>query len=417
MTTIASLRVKLEANTRAFRRGISEATESVKRFSIRATAAATAAGVAMSAVFAQAVKDADNLNNLAIRLGTTTKALSELRFVASQSGIDFNVFSTALQRMVRRISEAAETGKGEAAPALEALGLEAKALAALKPDKQFEAIAEAMKQLGNQGERVRLAMKLFDTEGVSLVQTMTKGARGIKAARREARLLGITLSGNTAKVAQKVAAAWDKLTSTIAAALRNLALKAAPKVLVALRFLQGEINSVLRGTNETFNNFIGETQALFELIGMVFKRTAAGEYKSAADLIFKIVQSLGRKLAVEVNNIAGLMRELIGPDVFDGWIAAVEFFKGALSIIKRTLQSIGTIIGGTAAVVGETLRGNFSGTTVINQQVWRDLARIWESRDPTDGNEQDRDLLRANETQVEELRRIGNTITNIGVLQ
>ena len=45
MTTIASLRVKLEANTRAFRRGVSEATETVKRFSLRATAAATAAGV------------------------------------------------------------------------------------------------------------------------------------------------------------------------------------------------------------------------------------------------------------------------------------------------------------------------------------------------------------------------------------
>src|SRR5690606_17818998 len=45
-----------------------------------------------------------------------------------------------------------------------------------------------------QGDRVRLAMKLFDSEGVALLQTMKGGAAAIRAYRDEARALGASLS-------------------------------------------------------------------------------------------------------------------------------------------------------------------------------------------------------------------------------
>jgi len=77
-----------------------------------------------------------------------------------------------MQRMTRRVQEAAQ-GSGVAADALKQLRLDASQLAKLRPDEQFKRVAERLAQVSDSGERVALAFKLFDSEGVRVLQ-MTK---------------------------------------------------------------------------------------------------------------------------------------------------------------------------------------------------------------------------------------------------
>ncbi len=164
-----------------------------------AIAGVAAAGLAR--LTQQGLVTADALAKTSSRLGIASEELASLRVAAERTAAMANgAFDTALQRMVRRVQEASQ-GTGEAKGAIEALGLSAQALAQMSPDQQFRAIADAMTGVDEQGKRVALAFKLFDTEGVALVNTLRAGSAGLDAFTAKADVAGVTLDSlATAKV-------------------------------------------------------------------------------------------------------------------------------------------------------------------------------------------------------------------------
>jgi len=160
----------------------------------------------------------DKIQKLSIRLGASTEALSQYKFVAEQTGVTFDALTTAWQRQTRRISEAAK-GTGEAKGALLELGLSAERLNNLAPEKQFEIIADRIDQVSNKADKVRLAMNLWDSEGVTLLQTIEGGSKAIKDMRDEADRLGLTLTRDQANAIAKANDQINILTKTISAGL------------------------------------------------------------------------------------------------------------------------------------------------------------------------------------------------------
>lgn len=159
-----------------------------------ATKVAGLAGAAgLGALVSSSLKANDALAKTADRLGLTTQSLAGLQHAAELSGAGTDTLNMALQRMTRRVAEAAQ-GTGEAKGALQELGIDAQKLAAMSPDQQFRAIAGAMEGVAGQGDKVRLAMKLFDSEGVKLVNTLAMGEQGLNEAQREAEAYGVALS-------------------------------------------------------------------------------------------------------------------------------------------------------------------------------------------------------------------------------
>lgn len=164
--------------------------------SYRALAGAAVIGgvVKLTASFAAQV---DETNKLAGQLGISTEALSELEFAAAQSGIEFRTMALATQRLVRRLSEAADGG-GPAADALKELGVNARELEGARPEQVIEILADALQGVGTQYDRVRLAQKLFDSEGVKFLRLLQGGSEGIRELRQQAADLGVTLTQDTA---------------------------------------------------------------------------------------------------------------------------------------------------------------------------------------------------------------------------
>src|SRR5690606_10456110 len=94
----------------------------------------------------------------------------------------------------------------------------------------FQAISDAMGNFANQGDKVRLAMQIFDTEGVGLVNTFNSN---LKKSGDEFERLGMTVTNAQAKSVEafndagsRMGAVWDgflmQLTANIAPALANL---------------------------------------------------------------------------------------------------------------------------------------------------------------------------------------------------
>jgi len=153
-----------------------DASKTMKGFSVASlksitslAAGVTAAGVAFGAFAKRIIDYGDKLDKLNKRLGVSVEALDKLRQVGELSGVQFNTLTMALQRMTRRLAEAAD-GAGPAADALDDLGLNAADLIRLAPEEQFRIIAQRLSQVENGTIRLVNAYRLFDSEGVVVLQ-------------------------------------------------------------------------------------------------------------------------------------------------------------------------------------------------------------------------------------------------------
>ena len=196
-------------------------------------AVSVAATAATAAIVAGSLKSIDALAKTSDKLGIAISDLQALRQAAELTGVGTNTLDMSLQRMTRRLSEAAQ-GTGEAQDALKELNLDALALAKVSPDEQFREIAGAMEQVGSQSDRVRLAFKLFDSEGAALVNTLALGKSGLQEIGDEMDALGASITrvdaakvedANDAmlRVATAAGAITDRLTIELAPAIEAVA--------------------------------------------------------------------------------------------------------------------------------------------------------------------------------------------------
>lgn len=155
---------------------------------------------AFTALYKSQAPVVDRLGKVADKLGLTTNALQALRDAGERAGIGTQAVDVGLQRMTRRLADAAQ-GSGEAVKALDQLNLSAADLVKLNADQQFLAISDALEQIDNQSEKVRLSFKFFDSEGVDLFKILRTD---VESAADEMDRLGISL--NRVDVAQVEAA-------------------------------------------------------------------------------------------------------------------------------------------------------------------------------------------------------------------
>lgn len=269
MPTISTLTVRLSANSAKLVAEFKKAQRRADTFGSRMkgvarTASRAFVGLAATAVPAlvalgvAGVQAADNLAKTAAKLGISADQLAGLRFAAEQTGVGLRTLDLGLQRMVRRVAEAAK-GTGEAQKALKELGLDARSLAAQSPDEQFRRIADAMQDVGSQSDKVRLGFKLFDSEGVGLVNTLESGRQELDKFTEEARRLGLTLTGRQLENVQKAADAQNRVSKAFAGLGRQLGATLAPAITSAATAV---VNIVARVT-EAVPKFAAWSASIF----------------------------------------------------------------------------------------------------------------------------------------------------------
>lgn len=210
---------------RAFRKTGSVIDTVAGGFSRLAAALGVSFGAGAAArEFSRFVDDADRLGKTAQKLGFAVEELQRVGYAAELNGVNFQTMAVAIQRATRRIAEVASTGKGEAAPALDALGVSAEQLTRLGLEDRMAVLADAFANVSDQGERVRLAFKLFDTEGVDMVRVLQDGSAAFRELTQEAERAGRVLDKEATEAAERlndamsrVAAAKDRAFARFAA--------------------------------------------------------------------------------------------------------------------------------------------------------------------------------------------------------
>jgi len=269
MAIIRTLGVAVKAKTTNFdkgmkgvRKGLVE-TESRFRKAAKAAAAfsaALAAGLAFATV--KMIDAIDEQKKFASRIGISFEALQEFQFANEKAGNSVNVLNLGLQRMSRRIAEASQ-GMGEAQTALVELGLDAVALAKLPLEDQFKLIADSLDGVKGSSDKTRLAFKLFDSEGVALINTIKGGSAALEEQGQRARELGIIVSNLDAQGIERL---QDVFTET-KAVLKGIGTRILVELTAPLKALGEVVLAVIEGFNTLFG----------------FSKDPADTFKAAAD--------------------------------------------------------------------------------------------------------------------------------------
>jgi hypothetical protein len=236
MATLAKLTAYLNVNSAQFESGMKRARLGLTKFgdvakksATIAAGAMTVAGTAAALLATRQAAVIDQTAKTATKLGVLIGDLQAYRLVAQESGVATNTFDMALQRQTRRVAEAAQ-GMGEAQGALKQLNLDAKALAQLSPDKQFLEIATALEGVSSQSERIRLAFKLFDSEGVGVVNMLGDLSGELQKAREFNDKFNITLTQTDAAKVEEARDTFGRLGQILGGVGNTIAVYFSPLV-------------------------------------------------------------------------------------------------------------------------------------------------------------------------------------------
>jgi len=261
MATIKRLLVELGGNAQSLAQELTKGRKNLNKFAKDAAAAgkkvalaltgiATAVGVGIVAIIERQAGKIDALTKKADSMGMGVEALQRLEYQAELTGVASDKLGSSIIRATRNISEAAQ-GTGEAAKALHDLGLDAENLTKLSPDKQFYAIAEAMKAIEDPSARVRMAMQIFGREGAALVNTLTGDLEGMGA---EFDALGVSITRQQAAAVEAYNDSKTKLATIFGGFFNNVTAEVAPAFQLIIQKITDTIEE-MGGVREAAKGF------------------------------------------------------------------------------------------------------------------------------------------------------------------
>lgn len=200
----------------------------------------------------------DALAKAANNIGASTEFLSGLEFTANRvSGFGVGQATKAIQKMTIRVAQAAK-GTGEAKKELDALGLSAKNLVAIGPEKMFFAISRAMDDVVEDGERMAIAMKIFDDEQAGIHKTMQLQTNEWNKHITLAEQLGAILTENQKLKAQEAKDQLEEFRTQKDSLLRETALASTPYIKASsLALKSANAGARQRNPFQTFGTFDG----------------------------------------------------------------------------------------------------------------------------------------------------------------
>ena len=356
------------------KKGFSSVTNGLKTvtkavFSMKSALGLAAGGAAMGLLIKKSFDAVDSLDKTASKIGVTTQALTKLHYAAGLTGVSVETLNMASQRFTRRLAEAAK-GTGEAKGALKELGINADELKKKQLDEQMLSLADAFSKVTTSADKVRLAMKLFDSEGVSLVNTLNLGRDGLKELFQEAETLGIVLSGRAVGGIVKAKDAMtklftlfkgvrDQLTAALAPALEMLATLLKDKILGAIEKANGSIEEFANKTIKSL--IIGVGNMILALAnGLRAFVEFANEISTAAQRVAKFFDEtvivnenvFSKSLVTKIQNVG---------NAIVGWGNGMSFAFGELNKGNKPLEDQITLLDRLKTAFKQTF-GDFQKT-------------------------------------------------------
>ena len=379
---MANIFVDLVLNNRDFNRGMDQSqrksqdfNKSLSRIGGVALTAAKAIGGVGLAVQGLAINQARlgaQLTDTADKIGVSTKFLQEFRFAAVQSGASVQAADMGLQRFTRRMAEAAN-GTGEARQTLREMGIAVRDTNGRVRDAEsvLMDVADAFATSTNRSEMLAQAFKLFDSEGVVLINVLRNGSEAMRDFAREAERTGIILSEQESRTLKSLDDSYTLLRFSVKA--------------LADQFVLG-LAEALKITNEEMIGMVANNKELArtlgEGVGEAFRTLADFSVLLAnnIDLVRNALLTLiGMKTAATFQSITKRIgNATTGAKTFSGFIGgATKALKGMLVPLAPLVAKMALFVAITTGIT--MLLRKFSGATVEVGETTTTFGEIFEA--------------------------------------
>ena len=313
----------------------------------------------------------DALAKTSDRLGIATEKLAGLQHAASLAGVENRTLEKSLQNLAVGVSDAAD-GTGVAKDALLELGLNASVLEQLPLDQQMSRVAEAMQDVTNQTDKVRIATDLFGARGVAVLNMIGGGSENLAVMAAEAEHLGIAVSRVDAAQIEMANDAVTRATGVFTGLGNQLATSFSPFIkTVADNFRQAALD------NEDFGT-IGERVVRVLLTaygnladGVFFLRL--GFAKLSVKLL-EVTQVILEKLNPAFKFLAekyNVMAKAFGMDLIDTGKVDV-MISNVQGAIKSGLDRVGTMLN--TPLPSEGIQATFDGIVESSRRMAEEIA-------------------------------------------
>ena len=283
-------------------------------------------------------KMGDEVAKMAKRTGLSVETLSELRFVASQTGTEFSTLENGFRKMQRSIYDAGR-GLSTAVDALADLGLTYKDLEGLSPEEQFKLLADRIGKVKDPTKKAAIAMSLFGRTGTNLIPMFDQGAAGINALQEEARRLGLTMRSEDAKAAEDFTDAMDKLWKVVKMTAFHVGAALAPAL--------EKITNVITNIAVKINAWIQQNHAVIVTIGKVVLAVIAGG--AALVVLGTAISGLGMvfgKLSMVVTGVGAVLK-MLG--------SAFAFLVSPIGLVITAVAALGAYLVYSTDVAGKAV--------------------------------------------------------------
>lgn len=356
----------------------------------RVGAAGLGASVGLFALLKRAAEAGDAIDDVSGRLGISGEALQSFHMQAKLAGGSAEDADVAIGKLAVNIGKVMAArkkggggggfgpvegltvfgggggGGGDAAQdPFKRLGLSAKALSKMAPEKQVEAIADKISGLKTQAEKAAAAVAVFGKGALKFLPALSGGAAGIRQLREEGVATGQFMSDEATKAASDFNDALEQLTNqgvnSVVNALGGTLLPVGTKTFKDLTKWVREHQAEIKAWAETTKKWI-ETKAVPAVMSAAsWFYTTGQRVFTLAERVANLVGGFGNlvvilgllrlaPLVVSIGQIAvGVYKLAAGIATLTGatWAGAAAWAAWAAPLLA--LAAAGVVIGGSLA--------------------------------------------------------------------
>jgi hypothetical protein len=168
------------------------------------TAVVGAAALALVGIAVSAAKGAAELYDLSMKTGVSVETLSRLSFAAKESGVSQEQLAKGLEKLGKSAFAAATATSTTVTP-FQRLGISVKDANNQIKDSEtlLTELADKFSKMPDGPTKTALAMQIFSKSGADMIPLLDRGSAGIAKLNQQADILGVTITGQTAKSAKE----------------------------------------------------------------------------------------------------------------------------------------------------------------------------------------------------------------------
>lgn len=385
MTDLATLVVRLEAETSQYQTQLAAATKQLQAFQSDVSAFANDVVGKFAAAFTVdkiaefiegSIESAAALEKLSQESGIAVEQLSALQAVFAQSGVGQDEMASSLKKLNQAVSDAAGNSSSKAAFAFQALGISVtNANGSLKTGAQLlPEIADAYSRLADGPNKVAINTDLLGKSALALIPTLNQGSEALNNLEQAARDSGATLTADLAQAAddleKKFVALKQSFTGTISTEALDALLPELNAFADGLKTIgkegtsTGAIIDVFAGVLKAVGTIILELEGEFKTLGAAFDGIENAAIAAGHGITDALSKAFKLDATGAVNALASTA-DKVGTILEDESDEAVRIQKATNDSIATLVQSGGKkqidLTNDISAQIADSLKHAFDG--------------------------------------------------------